>query len=73
MIWMVKSKMKELMRQFYNEGLAATFYLKPINFISGHINNQFALKFLKVLICILYTILVLLFASYVLLKKLSII
>ena len=26
--------MKDYINQFYNEGLATTFYLKPINFIN---------------------------------------
>ena len=73
MIWMVKIKMKELVRQFYNEGLATTFYLKPINFVNSHIQNKNILKFFKILILILYTALVLLFAVYILLNKLSII
>lgn len=65
--------MKELVRQFYNEGLATTFYLKPINFIDSHIKNKKILRLFKVLILVLYTTTVLSFALYVLLTKLSII
>ena len=73
MIWMVKNKMKELVRQFYNGGLATTFYLKPINFVDSHIKNKKILRLFKVLILVLYTTTVLSFALYVLLTKLSII
>ena len=65
--------MKELIRQFYNEGLATTFYLKPLNFVSKHIKNEVLLKILKIMICFVYTIIVLMFALWIFLYKLSII
>ena len=62
--------MQELIRQFYNEGLATTFYLKPLAFVSKYVKNEFLLYFFKVIILILYTFGVTLFATYVFLSKL---
>lgn len=56
--------MKEYINQFYNEGLATTFYLKPIHFINKHIKNKKILKITKILITILYTIFALVLAGY---------
>ncbi len=56
--------MKWYIKQFYNEGLATTFYLKPINFISRYVKNEKLLGVLKVLIAILYTIFVLVLAWF---------
>ena len=61
--------MKDYIDQFYNEGLATIFYLKPINFIKKSIKNTKVNKFLVTLIKILYTILVLIFAVYMFFKK----
>lgn len=51
--------MKNYIDQFYNEGLATTFYLKPINYINKVIKNKTLCKIISVLIKILYTIFVL--------------
>lgn len=63
--------MKELINQFYNEGLATTFYLKPINFASKYIKNKKILNVIKILILILYTICAISLGFFILLKKLS--
>ena len=63
--------MKEYLKQFYNEGFATIFYQKPINYLKKKIKNKKIVKFLSILIKLFYTILVLLFAGYVLYKKLS--
>lgn len=63
--------MKDYLKQFYNEGLATTFYMKPVNFLKKRIENKKVVKFLSMLIKILYTMLVLLLAGYILYRKLS--
>jgi len=63
--------MKEYLRQFYNEGFATIFYQKPVNYLKKKIKSEKIVKLLSVLIKLLYTILVLMFAGYVLYKKLS--
>lgn len=57
--------MKEYIRQFYNEGLATTFYLKPVNYLNKKIKHKDIKKFLCLIIKICYTILVLIFAVLV--------
>ena len=57
--------MKDYIWQFYNEGLATTFYLKPIKFISKYVKNKNLVKVIKVLITILYTILMLILAWFI--------
>lgn len=61
--------MKDYIYQFYNEGLATTFYLKPIRFINKFIKNKFILKLTQLLIKIIFTIAVLLFAWYIFWEK----
>ena len=61
--------MKDYIDQFYNEGLATTFYLKPVNFINNKIKNKKLSRILGILIKIIYTILVLIFAVYMFLNK----
>lgn len=61
--------MKEYLNQFYNEGLATTFYLKPINYLNEKVRSPKKRKFLELLIKVLYTILVLLFAIYMFIYK----
>ena len=56
--------MKDYIEQFYNDGLATTFYLKPVKFIEKKIKNKNIVKFIKLLIKIIYTILVLVFAWF---------
>ena len=63
--------MKEFIRQFYNEGLATTFYLKPVNYIDKLIKNKKIVKLLSIIIKIIYTLLVLTFAGYILYSKLK--
>ena len=61
--------MKDYIDQFYNEGLATTFYLRPIRFIDKKIKNKKIVSFVKLLIKIIYTVLVLIFAWFVFLSK----
>ena len=61
--------MKDYIDQFYNEGLATTFYLKPIRFIEKKIRNKRIVNFIKILIKIVYTVLVLVFAWFVFWSK----
>lgn len=61
--------MKDYIYQFYNEGLATTFYLKPLNFINKKFKNKKLVKILKMFIQIIYTVLVLIFAGYMFLES----
>ena len=61
--------MKTYIEQFYNEGLATTFYLRPVKFIEKKIKNKNIVKFIKLLIKIIYTILVLIFAWFAFCSK----
>lgn len=54
--------MKEYIYQFYNEGFATTFCVRPINFLNKHLKNKKIMKILSVLIKIIYTIFVLILA-----------
>jgi hypothetical protein len=62
--------MKEYIKQFYNEGLATIFYKKPIAYIDKNIKNKNIVKFISLIIKIIYTILAICFAGYILYKKL---
>ena len=48
--------------QFYSEGLAITFYQKPVKFIKKKIKNKSLAKFISVIIGIIYTLLAIAFA-----------
>ena len=61
--------MKVYIYQFYNEGLATTFYLKPVKFIEKRIKNKKLFNFITSFIKILYTVLVLIFAWFVFWNK----
>lgn len=61
--------MKDYIYQFYNEGLATTFYLKPINYLKKKIKNKKIFNLVNIFIKIIYTILVLIFAYYIFLDK----
>lgn len=63
--------MKEYIKQIYSEGLATLFYLKPIGYLKRKIKNQAIYNFLSGLIKVIYTLLVLLFAGYILYRKLK--
>lgn len=56
--------MKDYIDQFYNEGLATTFYLKPLKLLEK-IKNKTLFKIMNFLLKFLYTILILIFAWYV--------
>ena len=56
--------MKNYIYQFYNEGFATTFYLKPINYLKKHIKNKSLVKFLSISIKIIYTILMIIIAYF---------
>ena len=64
--------MKEAKKQFYNEGFATLFIKKPIKYLDEHIKNKALVKFLSILIKIIYTLLVLFLAGFILYKKLPI-
>ena len=68
MIWMVEV-MYNLIYQFYNEGLATTFYLKPSKLLEKKIKNNKCYKILDFILKLLYTIFVLIFAWYVFWEK----
>lgn len=55
--------MKEYIKQFYNEGLATTFYLKSLKLVSK-IKNKKLVKIISFLIKLLYTILAIILAIY---------
>ena len=61
--------MKEYIKQFYNEGLATIFYKKPIAYIDKKIKNKNMVKIISLIIKVIYTILVISFAGYILYKK----
>lgn len=61
--------MKDYIYQFYNEGLATTFYLKPINYLKKKIKNKKLFNLVNIFIKIIYTVLVLIFAYYIFLDK----
>lgn len=61
--------MKEYVHQFYNEGFATTFYLKPINFIKKHIKNKAVLKVLTLIIQVIYTILMIIIGVITFIKQ----
>lgn len=57
--------MKNYTDQFYNEGLATTFYLKPMKFINRVIKNKVVCNIIGILIKILYTVFVLILAWFI--------
>lgn len=61
--------MKNYIYQFYNEGFATTFYLKPVNYLKKNIRNNNVLKILIMIIKILYTILIIAFAIIMFIYK----
>ncbi len=61
--------MKEYIHQFYNEGFATTFYLKPVNFIKKHIKNKAVLKVLTLIIQVIYTILMIIIGVITFIKQ----
>lgn len=61
--------MNDYINQFYNEGLATAFHLKPINFIKKRIKNKKISNFLTMLVTVVYTILAVIFAIYVFISK----
>ena len=48
--------MKDYIYQFYNEGFATTFCLKPINFIKKTVKNKILGDMLIMFVRIVYTI-----------------
>ena len=61
--------MKNYIYQFYNEGFATTFYLKPVNYLKKNIRNNNVLKILIMIIKILYRILIIAFAIIMFIYK----
>lgn len=62
--------MKDLIHQFYNEGFATTFYLKPINFIKKKIKSKTIVNILSIIIKVLYTVIFILIGLIIFYKKL---
>lgn len=63
--------MREYIKQIYSEGLATTFYLKPLNYLKKKIKNEKVFDILSKIIKIIYTLLILLLAGYILYRKLK--
>ena len=63
--------MREYIKQIYSEGLATTFYLKPLNYLKKKIKNEKVFDVLSRIIKIIYTLLILLLAGYILYRKLK--
>ncbi len=61
--------MKDYIYQFYNDGFATTFCLKPINFLNKNIKNKKLLSFLSFGIKLFYTIGILILAWIIFWKK----
>jgi len=61
--------MREYIDQFYNEGFATTFYLKPINYLKNKLKNKILLQIISLIIKFLYTVLVIMFALYMFVRK----
>ena len=61
--------MREYINQFYNEGFATTFYLRPVKYLNKKLKNKKILKVLLMILKIVYTILVLIFAGYMFYSK----
>lgn len=61
--------MKDYIDQFYNEGFATTFYLKPVNFFKKKLKNKELLKIIVMIIKIIYTILMLVLAWFIFLDR----
>ena len=64
--------MKNLIHQFYNEGLGSLFCKKPIKYIKSKTNNKNIINIFSFIIKFIYTILILLIAGYIFYKKLPI-
>lgn len=63
--------MKEYIWQFYNEGFATTFYIKPIDYLRKNIKNKILFNILSILVKILYTVMAIAFAIIILFNKLK--
>ncbi len=63
--------MKNLIKQFYNEGLATTFIKRPQRFINKSIKSKSIKNILNTIIYIFYTLFVLSFAGLYLYYKLK--
>ena len=61
--------MKSMIYQFYNEGFATTFCVKPIKYIQNKVKNKNIVEFLVASIYTIYTLLVIvLLLTYVYFK-----
>ena len=63
--------MKEYIKQIYNEGLATTFYIKPVNYLKKVIKNKKILDVMIVIFKIIYSLIVFIFAIMILYYKLK--
>jgi len=51
--------MKDYIEQFYSEGLAIIFYVKPIKYLEKKIKNNILFQIIKIILKIIYTLVVL--------------
>lgn len=63
--------MKDYINQIYTEGLATTFYLKPIKFFQKNIKNKVVKKIVIFLFTFLYTYLMLMLVGLIFYKGFS--
>lgn len=61
--------MREYISQFYNEGFATTFYLRPIKYFEKRIKNKKILDVVSILIKLLYTVFVIAFGIFMFFRK----
>lgn len=54
--------MKEYIKQFYSEGLANTFYIKPLNYLKKHIKNKTIFNLFATILKVIYTVFCILLA-----------
>ena len=62
--------MKEYIKQVYTEGFATTFYQKPLNYLKKNIKNKRVVDILSIILKIIYTLLIISFAAFILYGKL---
>jgi len=61
--------MRGYIEQFYSEGFATTFYLRPLNYMKKKIGNKKLFKFLSIILKIVYTIGIIIFGLFMFQRK----
>lgn len=61
--------MKDYIKQFYTEGFATTFYVKPMNFVKKYINNEAVVYLIRLLIKLIYTLCAIAFMIFMFIQK----